>query len=167
MDAIVSVCEDWGIGLNGRLLVPNKGDMRRFRELTSAGDGATPIVVMGRKTAESFPGGRPLRGRRNIVLTRNPAWEHEGFEVVRSLRELRELLDGAEGPAWLIGGEVVYRLLLPFCDRVHVTKNACVREADAFFPDLDADPAWEVEREEPGGTTEEGVDYRFVTYVRV
>ncbi|MBQ6395891.1 MAG: dihydrofolate reductase [Atopobiaceae bacterium] len=176
MNAIVSVCEDWGIGLRGRLLVPNTGDMRRFRELTSAGEGVVPVVVMGRKTAESFPGGRPLPKRRNIVLTRNPAWQREGFEVVHSVQELQELLgqgsaygeDAREdAPVWLIGGEVVYRLLLPLCERVYVTKNDCIREADAFFPDLDADPEWEIESMEPGGTTEEGVEYRFVTYALV
>ena len=186
MNAIVSVCDDWGIGLDGQLLVPNRADMRRFRTLTSgkapvaAEDAASkqdadasdapamPILVMGRKTAESFPGGKPLPGRRNVVLTRNPDWKLEGFEVVASPSQLDELLADADpDTVWLVGGEMIYRLLLPLCERAFVTKNHTVCEADAYFPNLDEDPAWRVESTEPGGTTDAGVDFDFLTYVRV
>ncbi len=163
--AIVAVCDDWGIGRDGALLVSNRADMRRFVELTTGRS-----VIMGRRTLESFPGGRPLKNRRNIVLTRDPAYARADVEVVRSVDEaLAAVAD--EDEAWVIGGGVVYRELLPWCRRVAVTRNRCVRPADTFFPDLDADPAWTLAAEtEPAvieaGMGDEGVVYTFATYVR-
>ena len=95
MDAIVSVTADWGIGRDGSLLVRNKADMRRFKELTMGGS-----VIMGRKTFESLPGG-PLVGRNNIVLTRSRGFAPEGVEVARSIDEARELFN-TEGEQALI-----------------------------------------------------------------
>ena len=132
MDAIVSVTNDWGIGLAGQLLVRNRADMRRFVDLTMGG-----TVLMGRKTLESFPGG-PLKGRRNVVLTRDESYAPEGVDVVHSASEVLEAVSGDEH-VWLIGGESVYRLFLPQCERVYVTKNDVTLPADAWFPDLDED----------------------------
>ena len=159
MDAIVSVTRDWGIGKDGQLIVRNRADMRRFVALTKPG-----TVIMGRATFESFPGG-PLKGRRNIVLSRNESYSPEGVEVVHSAPEALCAVSGDEH-VWLIGGDSVYRLLLEACERIYVTKNDVTCEADAFFPDLDASPDWEIESTEEGGVTEDGVAFSFVTYVR-
>lgn len=163
LKAIVAVCEDWGIGRDGDMVVANRADMRHFVRCTKG-----HAVIMGRKTLESFPGGRPLKDRRNIVLTRDAAFAREGVEVANSLDEALALVNG-EDEAWIIGGAEVYRQLLPLCNEAVVTKNACMRPADAFFPDLDADSAWTaVEESEPAviqpGEGDEGISYRFVTY---
>ena len=165
LSAIVAVCSDWGIGLDGDMVVANRADMRHFVRCTKG-----HAVIMGRKTLESFPGGRPLRDRRNIVLTRDAGFERAGVETVHSLEEALAAVAG-EDEVWVIGGAQVYRQLLPYCSDAVVTKTDCVRRADAFFPDLDADPAWEVAVEsEPlvvqPGEGDAGVGYRFVTYRR-
>ena len=164
MNAIVSVTSDWAIGNEGGLNVRNRADMRRFVSLTMGG-----TVLMGRTTFESFPGG-PLKGRRNVVVTRDRqyALRHEGVECAHSLDEALDLV-AADDPdtVWLIGGESLYRALLAHCDRCFVTRNRVVVAADAFFPDLDADPSWELESVEEGGETSEGVRFDFATYRNV
>ncbi|MCH4084313.1 MAG: dihydrofolate reductase [Coriobacteriaceae bacterium] len=159
MNAIVAVCDDWGIGLEGQLLVHSRADMHRFVELTM---GCT--VVMGRRTLASFPGG-PLKGRRNVVVTHDPASLPEGVVGVTSPEAALAAVAG-EDPSrvWLIGGESVYRALLPHCARAYVTKFDVTLPADAFFPNLDEDPAWRVESVEEGGVTKRGKAFSFVTY---
>lgn len=170
MDAIVSVTRDWAIGRAGGLLVRNRADMRRFVGLTRGG-----TVLMGRKTYESFPGG-PLRGRRNVVLTRREGYvppnvpdelpEGTSITLVHSLAEALAAT-AADAHVWLIGGASLYRALLPRCERCLVTRNdVLVPGADAFLPDLDADPHWVALPPEGRGVTDEGVPYSFVTYVR-
>ena len=163
--AIVAVCDGWAIGYGGGLLVSNRADMRRFRELTWG----CP-VIMGRTTLESFPGGRPLKGRRNIVLTHDAGFERTGVDAVHSVDEALAAISD-DGLAWVVGGAQVYAELLPWCARAEVTRNLCTRPADAFFPDLDASPEWELEREGPEevvapGQGDEGLAYRFQTYIR-
>ena len=187
--AIVAVCDDWGIGRDGDMVVANKADMRHFVAHTS---GCT--VVMGRRTLESFPGSRPLKNRRNIVLTRDASFMREGAEVAHSVPEAlamlapderawvvgggevyRQLLALAmlapDERAWVVGGGEVYRQLLPYCTRAVVTKNHCVRPADAYFPNLDDDPAWHVAAADgpyvvAPGEGDAGVPFEFVTYER-
>ena len=160
MVAIVAVAENWGIGKNGDLLFSIHQDMRRFRTLTSS-----MTVIMGRKTLESLPGGKPLPKRRNIVLSSRmePA---EGVEVARNIEELLSLV--ADDPAeeiYVIGGGQVYSALLPHCDKVLLTRVYASPEADAFFPDLDADPAWKVESESEL-LEEDGLHFRYIDYIR-
>ena len=160
LSAIVAVCDDWGIGLDGGMVVENREDMRHFVACTTGHP-----VIMGRRTLESFPGGRPLKNRRNVVLTRDASFSPEGVDVVHSVDEaLAAVADEEE--AWVIGGGQVYELLLPRCERAVVTRNRCVRPCDTRFPDLDADPAWEVVEARAGGVTPEGVPFDFVTYER-
>ena len=160
LSAIVAVCDDWGIGLDGGMVVVNREDMRHFVACTTG-----HAIIMGRKTLESFPGGRPLKNRRNVVLTRHTSFSPEGVDVVHSVEEaLAAVAD--EDEAWVIGGGQVYALLLPHCERAVVTRNHCVRPSDTYFPDLDDDPAWEVQSRAEGGVTDEGVAYEFVTYRR-
>ena len=157
LSAIVAVCDDWGIGCEGDMVVSNRADMRHFVACTKG----CP-VIMGRKTLLSFPGGRPLKNRRNIVLTRDESFAPEGVDVVHSIDEaLAAVAD--EPVAWVIGGGDVYWQFLPYCVEAEVTHNHC---------DLDADSAWEVARCEgvatiAAGEGDEGLDYEFVTYRRV
>ena len=158
LKAIVAVCDDWGIGLDGGMVVENRDDMRHFVACTTGHP-----VIMGRRTLESFPGGRPLKNRRNIVLTRDEAFSREGVEVAHSIDEALAAVDN-EAEAWVIGGDQVYRQLLPHCSEAIVTRNHCVRAVDSWFPNLDEDPLWEVKEKREGGVTVAGVSFDFVTY---
>ena len=141
LSAIVAVSDDWGIGYEGDMIVSNRADMKHFVACTTGHP-----VIMGRKTLDSFPGGRPLKNRRNIVLTRDAAFAREGVEVVHSVDEaLAAVADEEE--AWVIGGEEIYRQLLPQCAVAVVTKTHCLRLADTHFPNLDEDDDWEVASE--------------------
>ena len=156
MQAIVAVSENWGIGKDNQLLFHISADLKRFKELTSG-----HAVVMGRKTLESLPGGKGLPHRRNIVLTANPNFTAENAEPVHTPSAA---LFAAGADAFVIGGETVYRQLLSLCDRVYVTKVFASPEADAFFPDLDADPRWEI-AEESEIMEENGLRFQYVDYV--
>ena len=160
MNAIVVADRNWAIGRNNSLLFSLPGDMKHFRTLTSGG-----TVIMGRRTLDSFPGGRPLPKRRNIVITRDPDFCREGCEIVHS-PEAALALAGDGDDVWLIGGGSIYAALLNRCRRACVTRvDTAAPEADVFFPDLDALPAWTVEHTgEP--ITENGLTYRFVDYIR-
>ena len=158
MKAIVAVDKNWGIGKDGSLLISIPEDMKFFRETTSG-----HTVVMGRKTLESFPGGRPLKNRVNVVLTRNGAFEKEGCVIIHDRNELPCLLEGLDGEVFLIGGASVYRELLDMCDTAYVTKIDAAFDADVSFPDLDSDPAWTI-AEQSEEKEYEGIKYRFVTY---
>lgn len=159
MDAIVAVYSDWGIGAHGTQPVVLRADRAHFRALT---DGAA--VIVGRATLADFPCGRPLKGRHNIVVTRQNI-EIEGAEVVHGAGEA--VCAASKFPRCLvIGGESVYRQLMPYVERVYVTMIELAPESTAFFPDLDADAGWRcTERGER--SEEDGIGYRFCTYERV
>ncbi len=157
MEAIVAVYADWGIGLRGTQPVVLKADRAHFRELT-----AGAAVLVGRRTLADFPGGKPLKGRTNLVVTRQ-ALEIEGARVVHSTREA--LAAAAEYPRCLvIGGASVYEEFFPWLDVVHVTKIDLTPESDRFFPNLDERGDWSCEEGEP--QEENGLRYRFCTYRR-
>ena len=165
LSAIVAACDDWGIGYEGDMIVSNRADMRHFVETTTG-----HTVIMGRKTLESLPGGRPLKNRRNIVLTRDASFAREGVEVVHSLDEALAAV-AADDEAWVIGGAEIYELFLPHCDRVVVTKTHCRRLADTFFPDLDTLDGWEIAETSDTMTIapeeeDHGIAFEFVTYRR-
>ena len=161
MKIIVAADSRWGIGRNNLLLVSIPSDMRFFRETTS---GCT--IIMGRKTLESFPGGRPLKNRRNIVLTSDMAYAVPGAEVAHSVQEALELVrDEDQGRVFCIGGASVYRQFLPFCDTAYVTKIDHVYEADSYFPDLDADEKWEITSQSEEQTYFD-LTFHFLTYSR-
>jgi len=158
MDAIVAVYADWGIGAGGTQPVTLRADRKRFREAT---DGAA--VIVGRKTLADFPGGCPLKGRHNIVLT-SQALEIPGAEVVHTVEEAAAAAAEQER-CFVIGGASVYRQMFPAIDRVLVTQIDLAPVSDSFFPNLDKDPAWA--RTETGPWQEEdGVRYRFCVYER-
>ena len=163
MNAIVVVDQNWAIGREGDLLFSLPTDMKRFRALTLDG-----TVILGRKTLESFPGGRPLPRRRNVVITRSPELSVEGAELVTSpVAALTATAGEDPDKLWVIGGGSVYTSLLCACKRAYLTKvDAAAPEADTFFPNLDKLPGWEVENT-GGPITENGVTYRFVDYANV
>lgn len=161
MKIIAAADAHWGIGKNNQLLVSIPSDMKFFREMT---DGCT--IIMGRKTLESFPGSKPLRNRRNIVLTSDPVYTVPGAEIVHSVREALDLVKEEEsGNVFCIGGSSVYEQFLPYCDTAYITKIDHVYEADSFFPDLDADGEWEITSCSEEQTYFD-LTFHFLTYTR-
>lgn len=140
MQLIVAVDSNWAIGKNNQLLVRIPMDQKFFRETTTG-----KVVVMGRKTLESFPNGLPLNNRTNIVLTRNPNYKVKDAIVVHNMDELhKELKKYNSDDIFVIGGEKIYEQLLDECDTAHVTKINYAYDADAYFPNLDENPDWEI-----------------------
>ena len=161
MNLIVAVDENWGIGKDNELLCRISADMKNFRAVTMG-----HVLVLGRKTLESFPGKEPLPKRTHIVLTANKAYEAEGVILCHSLEELPAVLaDYEDDDIFVIGGGSIYTALLGRCRHACVTRvDAAAENADTFFPNLDALPEWTVERTE-APVTENGLTYRFVDYV--
>lgn len=158
MDAIVAVYSDWGIGAKGTQPVVLKADRLRFR--TETGGAA---VIVGRKTMEDFPGGRPLKNRHNIVVTRQNI-EIDGAAVVHTEDEaLREAAKYER--CFVIGGASVFKEFFPHIDRVFTTKIELHPHSDSFFPNLDQEPGWAM-TEAGEWLIENGVRYRFCTYER-
>lgn len=161
MKTIVAVDRNWGIGKDNKLLVSIPADMKFFRQETMG-----KVVVMGRKTLESFPGGMPLAGRTNIVLTRNEEYRVKGARIVHSRQQLLEELENYPSQdVYVIGGDSVYKMMLPFCDTAHVTKIDFTYEADSFFPDLDQMEEWEIAASSEEQTYFD-LEYTFVRYER-
>lgn len=161
MKLIFSADNNWGIGRDNRLLFRARGDMARFKRMTTG-----KAVIMGRSTLESLPGGKPLPDRMNIVLTSDKNYQVDGALVCGSIDELLNAVrDYDENDLFVIGGESVYRQLLPYCDAAYVTRFLADAPADRFMPDFDALPGWKLsERSEE--FTEDGLRYRFDLYVR-
>lgn len=140
MNLIAAVDKNWAIGLNNKLLVSIPEDMKFFRQTTTG-----KVVVMGRKTLESFPNGQPLKNRTNIVLTTDRSYQVKGAVMVYSMDELfEELKKYPSEDVYVIGGESIYRQLVDYCDVAHITKIEYAYEADAWFPNLDEMEEWEV-----------------------
>ena len=159
MNLIVAVDENWAIGKDNKLLVRIPSDMKFFRETTTG-----KVVVMGRKTLESFPNGLPLKNRTNIVLTRNRDYQVKDAIVVHSVPELLVKLDKySSEDVYVIGGDSVYQELLPYCDVAHVTKINHVYAADSWFPNLDETGEWEITGESEEQTYFD-LEYMFVRY---
>ena len=154
MNAIVAVSENGGIGKDNELLFRISADLKRFKELTSG-----HTVIMGRKTLQSLPGGRGLPNRRNIVITRDSDFTAERAEVVHSIDEALAL---ADEDAFVIGGASIYVTMLPYCDKVYLTKVYAEAEADAYFPALDG---WQV-AEQSEIMEENGLRFQYIDYVK-
>ena len=162
MELIVNVTPDWGIGFENRLLVSISADLRRFRELTTG-----KTVVLGRKTLATFPGGKPLKNRTNIILTRDPAFCAEPAVVVHDEAALFAALRSyPRGNIAVIGGASVYALLLDYCDSARVTKTYVDAPADRFFPNLDARENWQIRRVSEL-QEENGLQFQFIDYVNL
>ena len=158
MDLIVAVYDNWGIGRDGTQPIALSADRRFFRETTR---GCT--VILGRRTLEDFPGKNPLPGRENIVLSRS-SQPIPGFTLCSGVEEA---LDASQGKrTFVIGGGSIYCQLLPFCDRAYVTKVHADVPSDTFFPNLDEDPRWRLEKVLQTGE-ENGIPYEMTLYRRI
>lgn len=162
MNLIVSVDENWAIGNKNQLLVRIPNDMKQFRSMTTG-----KVVVLGRKTLETFPQGQPLKDRTNIILSRSPGFQVKGAVTTNSVEKLlEELKKYPDEDIFIIGGESVYRQMLPYCNTAHVTKVDHAYEADSYFTDLDRDPEWEITADSDEQVYFD-ITYRFVKYERV
>lgn len=162
MNLIVNADKNWGIGKNNELLVHIPNDMKMFRQTT-----IDKVVVMGRKTLESFPNGMPLPRRTNIVLTRDEDYKVKGAVIVHSKEELlEELKNYADEDIFIIGGESIYRMMIPYCNVAYVTRTDYAYDADTYFPNLDEMSEWKltsIGEEE----TYFDIEYRFLKYEKV
>lgn len=161
MNIIVTVDNNWAIGNKGGLLVRIPNDNKALRQ-----EIAGKVVVLGRKTLETFPQGKPLAASTNIILSTNPNYHVKGADVVHGIEELlEELKKYNDDEIYIIGGESVYRMMLPYCNVVHVTKIDHNYEADAYFPNLDMLKEWEITAEGEEQTYFD-IAYEFVKYER-
>ncbi|WP_058485716.1 dihydrofolate reductase [Defluviitalea phaphyphila] len=143
MNAIVAVDKNWGIGCRGDLLKVIPEDMKQFREKTLG-----KVVIMGRNTFESLPNKKPLKDRINIILTRDINYKVENAIICNSISELfLKIKKYNSEDIFVIGGEQIYKLLLPYCNIVYVTKIKEVYDADTFFPNLDNNKDWDLIKE--------------------
>lgn len=158
MKAIVAVDKKWGIGKRNGLLFELPADMKFFRETTSG-----KVVVMGSNTLKSFPGGKPLKNRINVVLY-TEGEKRDDCIVVGSMDELKsELKKYEKEDVFVIGGAMFYKTMLPYCSEVLVTKVDADGEAEVFYENLDKKPEWKCvyESEE---TETNGYKIKFTTY---
>jgi dihydrofolate reductase len=159
MKLIAAVDNNWGIGNKNQLLVSIPNDHKNFRRLTIG-----KVVVLGRKTLETFPQGQPLNGGTNIILSRDESYKAGNAIIVHSVDELLEKVKAYNtDDVYIIGGDSIYKQFLPYCDEAIVTKVDHEYEADAYFPNLDEDSEWKIV-DESDDETYFDLDYKFVTY---
>ena len=159
MDLIVSVDENWGIGNNGQLLAKISSDLKRFRKMTTGN-----IIIMGRKTLESFPEGKPLPNRINIVMTHSQEYTCEGVKVCHNVQEvLRTIHKEKQKYVFVVGGASIYQQFLQYCERAYVTKIYQTFVADTYFKNLDKVYHWKLIEQQPI-QEENGIKYAYLTY---
>ena len=161
MNIIVAVDKNWAIGKDNRMMWSIPADMKFFRETTKGN-----IVIMGRKTLESFPQGQPLKNRVNIVITRKKDYKVKGAVIVHSVEEAVKEAKKYEGELFVIGGESIYRAMLAYCDTAYVTKIDHAFDADTYFPNLDEDKEWQMTKISEEQTCFD-LEYYFTVYERV
>lgn len=161
MNLVVAVDKKWGIGNKGQLLVRIPDDMKNFRSLTEGN-----VVILGRKTLATFPGGRPLKNRVNIVMTKKGISPDTEAVTAGSVEEVLELIKKYKlEDVYVIGGTSVYEQLLPYTDTAYVTYIDYSYEADAYFPNLDLSDEWVMTAESEEQTYFD-VEYYFRKYER-
>ncbi len=151
---IVATDKQGGIGINNSLPWHLPEDLAHFKRSTSG-----HAIIMGRKTFDSI--GRALPNRRNIVVTRNSDWAHDGVEAVTSLQAAQELL--TEDRAFIIGGAQIYQQALSLADQLIITEIQEDFTCDAFFPKIDPEK-WEETNRESHCSEKNRLNYAFVTY---
>lgn len=168
MNLIVAVDKGWGIGYKGDLLARVWADLQNFKNLTQG-----KVVIYGFNTLATFPRGQALKKRTNILLTRKEGFECENITVANSIEALLDIVkDYEQDDLFVIGGESIYRQLLPYCNRAYVTKFMADFEKDAYMPDLDSDPSWNcVYQSQPMYSdiqtdSHRDMEYRFTVYER-
>ena len=161
MNLIVAVDENWAIGNKNELLISIPADHKFFRQETTG-----KVVVLGRKTLETFPQGLPLKNRTNVIMSTNKAYQVKDAVVVHDVEELLEELKKYDTEdIYIVGGESVYRQMLPYCDVAHVTKIDHAYAADAYFPNLDEMPEWQITADSDEQTYFD-ITYHFLKYER-
>ena len=161
--AIVAVDENWGIGNKGELLISLPEDQKQNFKVKTLGH----PVIYGRKTLDTFPGGRLLPGRPNFILSRNPELSVEGATVFHSVEEAVEYMrKDPDETYFIIGGEQIYKQFLPYCDKCIVSKIHKSFPADAFFPDLDKQKEWKLLSREASIHSVKGVSFSIWTYMK-
>ncbi len=159
MKAIVAVSRNMGIGKDNDLLYNIPEDKKFFRRTTLG-----KVVVMGRKTLESMPNGKPLKDRVNVVLSRDESYNPDGVIVCNDASQLKKALENYDtDDVFVIGGAEIYKLLLPECDMAYVTVIDDEKPADKFFPDISSNEKWKL-AEESEEYDFEGIKYKFCTY---
>ena len=157
MNAIVAVYSDWGIGYNCRQTTVIPEDREFFKDMTSGG-----VIIAGRKTFEGFAG--PLLNRKNIVLTHNRSYISDGAVTANTVEDvLAEITGVSADMVFVVGGGEVFRLFLPRCTFAYVTKIEASPTSDTFFPDLDALPGWQIDKQ-AGANEYRGILYSFCIY---
>ncbi len=161
MKLIAAVDKNWGIGNKGSLLVRIPEDMRFFKSKTVGN-----VVVVGRKTIDTFPGKKPLNDRVNIILTRDENYKCDGAVVVNSIEELLEKLkEYNSDDIYIIGGESIYNQMIDYCDTAYITYIDYSYESDAFFPNLEEKSDWKM-IDESDEYTYFDVEYYHRTYTK-
>ena len=161
MNLIVAVDKSWGIGKNNELLFHVPEDMKFFRKTT-----LEKVVVCGKNTLFSFPGSKPLPKRKHFILTHQNLEESENLKVANSIEDLLSKIQSIPSDdVFVIGGESVYRQLLPYCKKAFVTKFLALDpEADTFFPNLDENPDFILVDNGEELVSENGIKFRFTIY---
>ncbi|MFT4146934.1 MAG: dihydrofolate reductase [Mobilitalea sp.] len=159
MNLIVAVDKNWAIGYQNDLLVKIPADQRFFRDVTT-----NKVVITGRNTLSTFPGGLPLKNRTNIIISTKQDYKVKDAIVVHSVEEVLEAVKGYKSEdIYIIGGASVYKQLLPYCTVAHVTKIDYSYLADTYFPNLDEMEDW-VLAEETDEHTYYDLCYTFCRY---
>ena len=162
MNLIVAVDRNWGIGYKNKLLISIPEDMKFFRETTTGN-----VVVMGKNTLLSFPNGKPLKNRENIVITHDKSFKAEGAAVVNSIEEaLEEIKKYNTEDVYVIGGGSIYEQMLPYVDTAYVTYIDFAYQSDTRIPNLDESKEWRL-TEESEEQTYFDVEYYFRKYERI
>lgn len=157
---IVAVDRNWAIGKDGKLLTSIPDDLRFFRQTTR-----DKVVIMGRKTLESLPGGQPLPNRINILITRNQGYKKDGVIVTHSVKEALKEAEKYKTDIYVAGGGEIYEQMLSLCDEALVTYIDYSYQADTHFPNLDKRPEW-VLASESEEQTHFDIIYYFRQYLR-
>lgn len=170
MIAIVNTDPKWGIGKAGALQVHISQDLQRFKKMTVG-----KVIIYGSKTMQTYPQGKPLPYRTNIILTRNPQPEMAGAyladseeNLLETVEELKKNCDFQDDDFIVVGGESIYKLLLPFCTYCHVTRIDQELPADSYFPNLDKDDEWElVDQSDWLTDTKNNLKFCYLHYQRI
>lgn len=163
MNIILAADRKWAIGKDNDLLIHLPGDLKYFKKMTTG-----KTVIMGRKTLESLPGGKPLPNRRNIILTRSKDFEVPGAEVFHSIEDVLQLIKSGNlesEETFIIGGAEIYKQMMPHCDKFYITKIDAELPADRYFVDLDQVESLEITWRAPVEEYQ-GTKYQYVLYER-
>lgn len=162
MNLIVNVDKNWAIGNGNKLLVSIPADMRFFKEQTTGN-----VIIFGRKTLETFPGGKPLKNRVNVVISKKKDLQIPDAIVVHSVEEALEAVKGYPSEkVFVVGGASIYEQMLPYCDVAHVTRTDYAYEADTYFPNLEENGEWKLTGQSEEQTYYD-LEYVFCRYERV